>query len=413
LSLKSNGLLNKESGKALADALKGNSILNELDISNNYDPYKSSSQDGSGFAQELAVGIRDNGALTHLDVSGNGLGQLVPPEGWEVYRDGKNYRQPGGDWSTTVPAGAQPLGLIALADAIPDMRALSRLVMRWNNIHGAEAGKAFADMLAQNTVLKELDLSSQACGPGGKALDAAFAKEFAAGISGNGAVSTLIFGGDGEVYDGSIWIPALPATLTVGMKEADFSNKNLQAAGAIIVAAWISHKDTGAISSVNLLKNHIPMEQAKTLASILKDHTTLKSLCGNSGEETELVMSGKKIGTEGAIMLAPEIAGNGALTSLNISDSNLGISDWMKPPKQDLEVGHLVDGKHIVEIRKTPVLSHTVRGDGDIKVQDLSGAIALADAIEDMRVMTSLNLASNSLGVKGAKIIAASLPKCT
>jgi hypothetical protein len=41
------------------------------------------------------------------------------------------------------------------------------------------------------------------------------------------------------------------------------------------------------------------------------------------------------------------------------------------------------------------------------------GVIALADAISDMRAMTSLNLASNSLGVEGAKIIAAVLPKCT
>ena len=41
-------------------------------------------------------------------------------------------------------------------------------------------------MLAQNTVLKELDLSSQYVY--GNALDVAFAKEFAAGISLNLAV---------------------------------------------------------------------------------------------------------------------------------------------------------------------------------------------------------------------------------
>jgi hypothetical protein len=41
------------------------------------------------------------------------------------------------------------------------------------------------------------------------------------------------------------------------------------------------------------------------------------------------------------------------------------------------------------------------------------GAIAIAIAIPDMRAMMSLNLASNKLGVEGAKIIAACLPKCT
>jgi hypothetical protein len=39
--------------------------------------------------------------------------------------------------------------------------------------------------------------------------------------------------------------------------------------------------------------------------------------------------------------------------------------------------------------------------------------IAVANAIKDMRAMTDLNLASNELGVEGAKIIAACLPKCT
>jgi hypothetical protein len=42
-----------------------------------------------------------------------------------------------------------------------------------------------------------------------------------------------------------------------------------------------------------------------------------------------------------------------------------------------------------------------------------AGIIALTGAIPDMGAMTSLNLASNKLGVEGAKIIAACLPKCT
>jgi hypothetical protein len=93
---------------------------------------------------------------------------------------------------------------------------------------------------------------------------------------------------------------------------------------------------------VNLLKNKIGINQAKALASMLQEHPTLKSLCGNNGDETELDMSGEMNGAEDAIMLVAEIIENGAMTA-----------------------------------------------------------------------MTSLNLASNSLGVAGAKIIAAILPKCT
>jgi hypothetical protein len=64
---------------------------------------------------------------------------------------------------------------------------------------------------------------------------------------------------------------------------------------------------------VNLLKNDIGIGQANVLASILKEHPTLKSLCGNTGDETELDMSGKEMSVDGAIMLAPEIINNGAL----------------------------------------------------------------------------------------------------
>jgi hypothetical protein len=78
-----------------------------------------------------------------------------------------------------------------------------------------------------------------------------------------------------------------------------------------------------AISSVNLLKNGMGTVQAKALASILKEHPTLKSLCGNRGDETDLNMSGKMESAADAIMLVPEIIDNGAMTSLNLAKNML------------------------------------------------------------------------------------------
>jgi hypothetical protein len=91
--------------------------------------------------------------------------------------------------------------------------------------------------------------------------------------------------------------------------------------GVIAVANAI--KEMGAVSLVNLLKNGIGVAQAETLAGILRGHSTLKSLCGNIGNETELDMSRQNIGAAGAIMLGPEIAGNRALLSLDISNNKL------------------------------------------------------------------------------------------
>jgi hypothetical protein len=70
LSLASNAMASKDSGKAVAQALKHNSVLTALDVSGNApDP----SNDGPGFAQELALGIKDMGAMTSLNLASNEL----------------------------------------------------------------------------------------------------------------------------------------------------------------------------------------------------------------------------------------------------------------------------------------------------------------------------------------------------
>jgi hypothetical protein len=71
LSLKSNCLCNKEAGKVLAEMLAANTVLKELDLSDNTGH---GARDGAGFAQELALGIRDNGTMTSLNLALNNLG---------------------------------------------------------------------------------------------------------------------------------------------------------------------------------------------------------------------------------------------------------------------------------------------------------------------------------------------------
>ena len=75
-----------------------------------------------------------------------------------------------------------------------------------------------------------------------------------------------------------------------------------------------------AVSSANLLGNHIGIDQAKDLVGVLNKHPTLKTLCGNSGNETELDMSGKMRGAGDTIMLVPDIIDNGAMSKLTFGD---------------------------------------------------------------------------------------------
>ena len=93
-----------------------------------------------------------------------------------------------------------------------------------NNFYGAEAGKILGDMLAANTVLKELDLSK--CN-----MQAELTQTFAVGLRTNGALAKFTFDGGRRT--------SKAVTIESSMTEADFSGKNLHAAGAIMLAAFL------------------------------------------------------------------------------------------------------------------------------------------------------------------------------
>jgi prophage DNA circulation protein len=196
------------------------------------------------------------------------------------------------------------------------------LTLKDNKLLTPEAGKALSDMLAANTVLKELDVSSNnwieldrdimGDGPG-------FAKELAVGISNNGAMTKLDMSENdfkgaaagkaiGDMLDGT-------STLT----DLNLSSCYIDAYAAQGISTGLAGNE--AILSVNLLKNDTGVEQARALVIILKEHSTLKSLCGNNGDETELDMSGKMHGAGDAIMLAAEIIDNGAITRLDAREN--------------------------------------------------------------------------------------------
>ena len=68
--MSANGLKGAEVGKALGDAIAANTVLKELDISGGEYGFQ---QCDAEFLQIFSVGLRDNGALTSLDISDNNL----------------------------------------------------------------------------------------------------------------------------------------------------------------------------------------------------------------------------------------------------------------------------------------------------------------------------------------------------
>jgi hypothetical protein len=202
LSLANNFLATKSNatgaGQALAEMLKGNSVLKELDVSANAP--SGYQVDGPAFAVAISQGLSDNGALTSLDISENDL---------------------------------------------------------W-----AEGTKLLAKALKSNQIMTALNISSNRMTSDGNGNlgDMSGVAALADAMPGMGASTKLIFGGD---EDCSIEVGPdeykqfEPATLELGMAEVNFSNKNLGITGAIIISAWLIHKDNGALTSLNISDNNL------------------------------------------------------------------------------------------------------------------------------------------------------------
>jgi hypothetical protein len=190
-----------------------------------------------------------------------------------------------------------------------------------------------------------------------------------------------------------------------------------------IIALAIAIPNMGAILSVDLLKNGIGVAQAEGLVNILKAHPTLKSLCGNKGNETKLNMSGKMHGAEDAILLGPEIAGNAALLKL-IFGGNSYQGDWngtayptITPEPATLEVGMTeidLSNKGLGAagaIIAAAWISH--RDNGAISQFTFSGDNAGTKPVTMETSMVEADFNGKALGVSGAIMVGAFLPKCT
>ena len=93
---------------------------------------------------------------------------------------------------------------------------------------------------------------------------------------------------------------------------------------------------SGALASVNLLKNDIGVEQAQALVKIKEAKPSLKTLCGLTMKETELDLSGRGLEVADAVLLASDINANGALASLKINSYALPVQEIKTATELDL-----------------------------------------------------------------------------
>jgi hypothetical protein len=260
LVLSANGLLTKESGKVLAEMLKHNSVLQELDVSDNYTSTPSSITDGPGFAQELAVGLSDNGVLTALNLAKNHLGSL---RGKAKYGNSDPERDDDWEWHTDMS------GVVAIADVFGDMRALSVTNVMGNKIGKEQLAKLQEIMRSKPNLVSLCGIADDATGAdlSGLNMDADDAIVLASELPDKGALSKLTFNGGVAKYGD--WIEGDTAILESSMTRANYSNKKLGVPGAMLISAWLSSgKNKGALTKLDISNNSI--EQGEALQQIIE-----------------------------------------------------------------------------------------------------------------------------------------------
>jgi hypothetical protein len=96
--------------------------------------------------------------------------------------------------------------------------------------------------------------------------------------------------------------------------------------GAIAFADAI--RDNRALTTLHVGKNNIPEKEMREIMDIAMRMDSVKILCEVPFKDktlTELDVSGKDLGMEGALVVAEYLDGNRAMTSLNLASNKLDV----------------------------------------------------------------------------------------
>jgi hypothetical protein len=201
-------------------------------------------------------------------------------------------------------------------------------------------------------------------------------------------------------------------------------------------ACALAH-DSGSLSSANLLGNSIGVEQARALLKIKDAKPGLTTLCGLSGDETELALSGKNLGPGCVILLAPEMEASGSLSKLiwsgdqwfntvtmEMEDASQGNTVTMDTTMTEADFSNKHLGASGTMILAAFISSKNMTGKGALSKLDISGnricgldgygigtydASGLAALTKSIGNLKELSISNNFLKAEGAKILAPAL----
>jgi hypothetical protein len=121
----------------------------------------------------------------------------------------------------------------------------------------------------------------------------------------------------------------------------------------------------------------------------MRSKDSLTTLCGLSGNETELDFSKQNLGAGDAVLIANDICDNRALVKLLMASNNIR-AEGGKALAEALKETQVMKE---LDVAGNYLSCRASNGTGD-----MSGVIAIANTIPTMGALLSLNLSSNDIG---------------
>jgi hypothetical protein len=273
----------------------------------------------------------------------------------------------------------------------------------------------------------ELDLSNQYLGAEDAKLIAIELKHTQTlcvlNLTGNRLGANVLPAGWMDVYKSSYTTGGLPYRHEDGTEQKDRPGKS---EGIIAVVAAL--KENTTLLSLHVGQNGIPKKEMKEIMAIATNKESMTILCGVPFKDkaaTELDISEKQLGDEGALVVAQYLDGSRALSIANILGNKIG----MKQLAMLQELMNFKPGLASlcgIEDSTTELNLSDLRldaGDATLLASELPSKRALSKLtfVGNGRVplpvtmeisMTEADITGKDVGPVGASLVAAFLPKC-
>ena len=246
------GNITEKGASALAEMLKENRTLRQLDVSVN--------SIGDGGATALAEMLKENRILQQLNVSNNSIGIGGATALVEMLKENRTLQQLNVSQNSIVEGGAT-----ALAEMLKENRMLQQLNVSVNSI-GDGGATALGEMLKENRTLQHLDVSGNSIGDAGATALGEMLKE-------NRTVQQLNVSSN-SIGEGGATALAEMLKENRALQQLDVSWNSIGDGGATALAEML--KENRTLQQLYVWNNSLGDGGATALAEVQKENKTVR-----------------------------------------------------------------------------------------------------------------------------------------